>query len=198
MRRTRQLELRFASRGGAREHAGRPPNGASAGVSHLARPRFSRTTPVHVTVRMARHVYNLRSGRCFSAIGRALGAAAERFGVRIVQFSVQGNHMHLVVEAASSEALSRGMQGLAIRVAKRLNGVMRRRGRVFADRYHARALRTPTEVRRALAYVRDNARRHGVAPARDPYASPRADVPLPPPATWLLRVGWRRARPAPA
>lgn len=142
---------------------------------------------------MARHVYNLRSRRCFSAVGRALAAAAERFGVRIVQFSVQGNHMHLVVEAATNEALSQAMHGLGVRVAKGLNRVMNRRGRVFADRYHARVLRTPTEVRRALAYVSENATHHGIAPGRDPYASPRTDVPLPEPQTWLLRAGWRRA-----
>jgi putative transposase len=193
----RQTEMRFRTWGGARERAGRKPRGARAGVSHLARARFARTTPVHVTVRMAPHVYNLRSRRCFSAIGRALGAAAERFGVSIVQFSVQGNHVHLVVEASSGDALSRAMQGLSIRVAKGLNRVMRRRGRVLGDRYHARLLRTPTEVRRALAYVRDNARKHGAAQggAPDAYASAGGEIDLPAPRTWLVRAGWRRAPP---
>ena len=183
--------------GGKRKNTGRRPNGPRAGVSRLERPRFARTLPVHVTVRMAKHVYNLRSRRCFAAVGRALGAAAERFGMRIVQFSVQGNHMHLVVEAASNEALSQAMQGLSIRVAKRLNGVMHRRGRVFADRYHARPLRTPTEVRRALAYVRDNFAHHtGKRVAHDAYSSAAGEIALPEPKTWLLRIGWRRAPPA--
>ena len=48
------------------------------GVSHLRRPRLARLVPVHVTIRVARHVYNPRSKRAFSVIGRALGAAAER------------------------------------------------------------------------------------------------------------------------
>ena len=193
----RQLELRFRGhrRGGKRKNAGRKPNGPRAGVSHPSRPRFARTLPVHVTVRMAKHVYNLRSRRCFSAVGRALGAAAERFGMRIVQFSVQGNHMHLVVEAASNGALSQAMQGLSIRVAKGLNRVMHRKGRVFADRYHARPLRTPTEVRRALVYVRDNFAHHTGESVRDPYASPNGEVALPEPRTWLLTTGWRRAPP---
>ncbi len=145
---------------------------------------------------MASHVYNLRSRRCFSIVVRALGAATKRFGVRIVQFSVQGNHVHLVVEAASNESLSRAMQGFSIRVAKGLNRVMKREGRVLGDRYHARVLRSPREVRRALVYVRDNARRHGLeASARDEYASAGAAVALPPPTTWLLREGWKRAPP---
>jgi len=188
--------MRFRTWGGKRKRAGRKPAGARAGVSHLARERFARTLPVHVTMRMAPHVYGLRSRRCFGAVGRAIGAAAERFGVRIVQFSVQGNHVHLVVEAGSSEALARAMQGFSIRVAKGLNRVMGRRGRVLADRYHARALRTPTEVRRALAYVRDNFGKHTGERVRvDSFSSAAGEVALPAPHTWLLRTGWRRAPP---
>lgn len=192
----RQTEMRFRTWGGKRKRAGRKPRGPHAGVSHLAREPFARTAAVHVTVRMAAHVYNLRSRRCFGAVGRALGAAADRFGVRIVQFSVQGNHVHLVVEAASNESLARAMQGFSIRVAKGLNRVMRRRGRVLADRYHAHVLRTPTEARRALAYVRDNFAKHsGARVTLDPYSSAADVVELPAPRVWLLRTGWRRAPP---
>ncbi len=192
----KQLDLRLHRRGGKRKGAGRKPNGPNAGVSHLTRERFARTFPVHVTVRMAEHVYNLRSRRCFSTLSRALVAAAERFGVRIVQFSIQGNHVHLVVEASSNEALSTAMKGFAVRVARGLNRVMHRRGRVVGDRYHAHVLRTPTETRRALRYVRSNASHHGLAAsqaARDPFTSPLVEIPLPSPKTWLLNDGWRRA-----
>ena len=192
--RTRQLELRFHRRGGARPNAGRKPNGEKAGVSHLRRLRFARVMPVHVTMRVASHVYNLRSRRSFSVIARAIAKASERFGVRIVQFSVQGNHLHLVVEAAATEALSRAMQGFSIRVAKGLNAMMNRRGRVLADRYHARPLRTPTEVRRVVAYVRHNHRKHVPdVPVSyvDPYGSDAGRVALPRPHTWPLRVTLR-------
>ncbi len=193
----RQVPLRFRTRGGKRKNAGRKPNGARAGVSDLARERFARLLPVHVTLRVADHVYNLRSRRCFSALSRAFGAAAERFGVRIVQFSVQGNHVHLVVEASSNEALSRAMKGFSVRVARALNRVINRRGTVHADRYHAHVLRTPTETRRAVRYVRNNGVKHATAarPEHDVYASHAADVALPTPHTWLLREGWRRAPP---
>ncbi len=185
-RRARQLELRYHRRGGARPNAGRKPKGDKAGVSHLVRPQFARALPVHVTLRMARHVYNLRSRRSFSVIGRAIAGAAERFGVRIVMFSVQGNHVHLVVEAADTPSLSRAMQGFSIRVAKGLNRMMKRRGRVLADRFHSHVLRTPTEARRAVAYVRDNHRKHMSAIGEpvprgyvDPYASTGASLVLP-------------------
>jgi len=189
--------MRFRTWGGKRKRAGRKPNGDRAGVSHLARERFGRLLPVHVTVRVASHVYNLRSRRCFSVLAKAFAKAAERLGMRIVQFSVQGNHVHVVVEAESNAALGKAMKGFSVRVARGLNRVMKRRGRVIADRYHAHVLRTPTETRRALRYVRTNAVHHGlVAHERDDeYASHVADVALAWPHTWLLRAGWRRARP---
>ena len=159
--------------------------------------------PLHITLRMAPHVYNLRSRRSFRVIAAALRLGGDRFDVRVVEFSVQGNHIHLVVEAPHRGALARAIQGLSIRVAKGLNRMMRRKGRVFDDRYHARLLRTPTEVRHAIHYVLSNARKHAAqrgetyAPGYvDPYSSAGAtDLALPPAQTWLLRVGGKRAGP---
>jgi REP element-mobilizing transposase RayT len=105
---------------------------------------------------MLPHVWNLRSRRVFRVIGRALIEGADRFGMRICEYSVQGNHLHLLVEAEDGRALSHGMQGFIIRLARGLNRLMTRVGKVLADRYHARILRTPTEVVRALRYVRTN------------------------------------------
>src|SRR5262249_53338714 len=89
---------------------------------------------------------SLRGERIFPALCRGLGHASRR-GLRLLEFSVQGDHVHLIVEAADRRALSRGLQGLAIRLAKAVNRVLGRRGRVWGDRFHARALKTPREVR---------------------------------------------------
>jgi hypothetical protein len=117
---------------------------------------------------------------------------------------VQIDHVHLLCEARDRPSLSRAMHALAIRIAKRLDALWKRRGPVFADRHHDRILRSPREVRNALAYVLDNARKHGAMPrrdARDPYSSAEwlegagngvADSAVQPPRTWLLAVGWRR------
>ena len=124
--------------------------------------------------------------------------------MRIVHFSVQGNHIHLVIEVPGKEALARGMQGLTIRLANALNRVMRRRGPVFADHYHSRIVRTPTEAARVLAYVLRNFARHAQdwgeqvpEDEPDPYSSAARSGADPPPTvceprTWLLRAGWRR------
>jgi len=159
--------------------------------------------PLHVTLRMAPHVYNLRSRRSFRIIAAALRLGGDRFDVRVVQFSVQGNHIHLLVESPDRRALARAIQGLSIRVAKGLNRMMGRKGRVFDDRYHARILRTPTEVRHAIHYVRENARKHAAQRGEtyvpgyvDPYSSAGApDLALPSAQTWLLRAGWQRGGP---
>jgi putative transposase len=154
-----QLELRPRTWGGRREGAGRPRR-ASSGVSHATRPAHPRRFPLHVTWRIRREVGNLRTDKRFLRIQRAFRYGGDRFGLRLIEFSVQSNHVHLIVEANDKLALSRGLQGLAIRVAKGVNRASSRRGRVLADRYHARALRTPNEVRRAVAYVLRNLQHH--------------------------------------
>ncbi|MFN2550189.1 MAG: transposase [Myxococcales bacterium] len=121
-----------------------------------------------------------------------------RFGLRVVDFSLQGNHLHLIIEADSSSSLSRGMQGLCARIARALNRLMERKGKVFADHFHSRLLLSPTEVMRAIRYVLDNHRKHYGHTEADPYASSalatteREEV-LARPVTWVLRGGWRRA-----
>jgi hypothetical protein len=116
----------------------------------------------------------------------------------------------VIVEADDGRALSEGMQGLTVRLAKGLNRLMARRGRVFADRFHAHVLETPAEVRNALAYVLLNHRSHMArigAPAPsslDRFSSaatfdgwrdgpaPAAPTATSAAQTWLLRSGWRR------
>jgi putative transposase len=190
---------------------GRPRTG-NAGVRHAPRELDARC-PLHFTLKMRRHVYQLRSRRCGSVIRRALLAGHVKPGGRIVEFSIQHDHVHLVVEALDRRALARMMQGLAIRIARGLNRLMEKRGPVFADRFHSRALRTPTEVRRTLLYVLQNARKHlaqlghALPPSwtDDEYSSSPWFTgwagPRPPPSgemrptaealTWLLSRSWR-------
>ncbi|MGE5047020.1 MAG: transposase [Deltaproteobacteria bacterium] len=152
-----------------------------------------------VTLRVAVRVWNLRSRRCFRLIERSLEAARGRFGLRVIEFAVLGNHLHLVVEADDSEALSRGMQGLNIRIAKALNALMGKAGRVFADHYHPRLLLSPTQLVNAIAYVLGNAEHHYGEAGTDRYSSAACDRSrvLAEPRSWLLRTGWRRARTRP-
>jgi REP-associated tyrosine transposase len=190
----RQLAMKLPTWGGRRKGAGRKAKNGKAGVSHLTRPRLKRLA-VHVNWRMRGHVWNLRSKRCFKPIEAALWAACDRFGMRITHFSVQGNHIHLIVEADDEDCLARGMQGLGVRIAKRLNKVMEGRGSVLADRYFGHVLRTPSEIRAAVHYVLNNHAKHhrknlDLAYIIDEYASngrPAGEVPVVPAMTYLMR-----------
>lgn len=156
----KQEVLVFSRRGGRRKGAGRKPKGDRPGVPHVRRESFPRGTPIHVTVRVRKGVPNLRSRKAVRVIAKCFEAACERLGMRLTQYSIQANHIHLIVEAVDRRALSRAMKGLCVRIAKRLNRATGRKGSVFADRYHAHVLRTPSEVRNAVRYVMENSRIH--------------------------------------
>jgi REP element-mobilizing transposase RayT len=180
--------------GGKRAGAGRKPNGPHALVSHSVRQRFGRITPVHVTLKVRRDVPNLRSSRRFEVLRKCFKASRGLHGMRLVEFSVLGEHLHLVVEADNSVCLSRGMQGLCVRIARRLNRLLARVGKLFADHFHSRLLPTPTEVARAVNYVRNNAGHHYGDRGVDCFSSaaPGASEVIAMPFGWLLRIGWRR------
>jgi REP element-mobilizing transposase RayT len=224
-----QVELRFPQRGGVRKGAGRPAKGPRASERHEQRPRHLARHPVHVTIRVVDGIGTLRRRDLRLAIRWATLAIAARDDFRIVHFSIQSNHIHLIVEAAHQGALARGMQAFQISAAKHINRTLgertgvKRKGTVFPDRYHLRALTTPRQVRHALVYVLNNWRRHGEDRASatktwklDPFSTAidfggwkeLGDSPVlyrtPAgyqgmivwrPRTWLLSEGWKKHGP---
>lgn len=163
-------------------------------------------------MRVAAGLPSLRAQALLVAARRAI-ARGSREWFRLLHFSVQSNHLHLIVEASDKSELSRGMAGIAIRLARAINGELGRAGRVFGDRYHARALISPREVRSAIVYVLMNHKKHAKGAARVDRASsafwfegwrarPKMReppgwetddcTPIATARTWLARVGWRR------
>jgi len=148
------------------------------------RPKLRAIEPVHVTVRVHPGVGRLRKHDMFLAVREATLCVAKYEDFRIVHLSIQGTHLHLIVEANDRLALAAGMQAFQISAAKQINRAIskrtreRRRGSVFTDRYHARIMRTPREVRNCIAYVLNNWRHHDEDQTRktrvwdiDPYSS---------------------------
>src|SRR5262245_4042255 len=130
------LQLREPKRwGGRRDGAGRKA-GERPAVRHLSRAEFRRPTPAHVTLRMCRDLPSLRTVPIVREIERSFAKGCERPGFRLVHYSLQGNHAHLIVEADDRGALGRGMMSIASRLARAVNRVARRTGRVLAERYH--------------------------------------------------------------
>jgi len=208
------LPLRPRSWGGAREGAGRKKSDR-AGVPHRPRARVKKRTALHVTVRLVPEVRSLRRFKLAPAMRTAFLRTKKKDGFRLCQFSIQRDHLHLACEADSKQGLSRGMQGLGISFAKRVNRVLGRKGKVFADRFHAVVVTSPRQMRNALCYIMNNARRHGerldpMYGGVDPFSSawhfdgwshdrwrrgldPPPGEPCVVPATsWLLNEGWRK------
>ncbi len=186
-------------------------------MQHLSREAVASRHPCHVTLKVERDVPPLRSAKLVREIERSFAAACERGEFRVVHYSIQSDHVHLMVEASGRAALGRGMKSIGARLARAVNRVFRRTGRVLAERYHLHVLKSPTEVRNALRYVLLNGRRHAGKLRRlsravriDPASSGRwfdgwkrgarfestnvtaRPPPVARPHTWLLRVGWRR------
>jgi putative transposase len=210
-------QLRFFD--GAGKKRGRRGRADRVGfVAHVARPAHDARHPVHVTMRRVPLGPSFRAESVRRAIERELDAVKKR-GVVVVHYSIQDNHLHLMVEAAQREDLGRHMKLLFSRIAMTVNRVALRAGKLFADRHHRHELTTPTEVRRALVYILFNDRKHqrsrrmldeassaiwvtdwspDAAPDPRSVAKQRAahpeGPPITPPKTWLARTGWRRAQ----
>ena len=138
-----------------------------------------------------------------------------------MHYSIQRDHVHLLIEAHSNHSIACGMKSVGSRIGKLANRLFQRSGKVLDGRYHLRPLRTPLEVHRALRYVLLNHRHHAAQRRRpktkheidheraqpDPASSGRwfdgwriATHPpnskdtceVAPARTWLLQSGWRR------
>jgi len=223
-----QQAFAFKTWGGKRKGAGRPAKGRRASEPHKRRLRFDKPRAVHATLRVVDELPALRRRRFYAAIRKAAAAVLDRTHFRIVHLSIEDDHVHLIVEADNNDALSKGVQAFESSAAQRINraigdqrGTPRRRGPVFADRYHERFIGSPTQARRTIAYVLNNWRRHrrdggmetmfwdvdyfssgpsfsGWRELEQGYVFdevPETYVPIPVarPQTWLLAVGWRKA-----
>jgi REP-associated tyrosine transposase len=209
-----QLTLRLAERhgwGGRRPGAGRKP-GQYRSVPHRRREGIGARFPAHVTIKLLPGLPSLRSVTLVRTLERSFAATRDRRDFRLVHYALQTTHAHLLVEATDASALARGMMALGARIALGLNRTFGRRGRVLAERFHSRILRTPREVRNALAYVLLNTRRHArrlwTGLQVDPASSGRwfdgwrrkplvrganvSAMPVTRARTWLLAIGWRR------
>jgi putative transposase len=202
--------------GGKRSGAGRPRKAERRRtfVAHIARPVHKKRHPVHVTLRARKGLPSFRHESVQKMLQGVLARQPYRRyrdDFQVVHFSIQSNHLHVIVEATDKRTMRSGVSGLLIAFAKRLNQLLGRlTGKVWGDRYHARDLKTPAEVRSALVYVLQNFKKHGTtthggpivdhqssAPRFDGWGGPVVSLPTREPwkpwrpRTWLLDEGWR-------
>jgi putative transposase len=176
-------------------------------MPHGTRLKINPRYPVQITIRGAPGLPSFRSPRVFGALRRAIArASVDRF--RVIHFSIQQDHGHFIVEGDEPRRARGGVHGLAIRLALAVNRALGRKGKVVGDRYHARMLTSPRQVRASMVYVLLNFRKHLRAPAcidprssgphfagwdRAPVAANHDGAATALPTTWLARIGWQRA-----
>jgi REP element-mobilizing transposase RayT len=224
--RKRHVQQELVFWGGKRKGAGRPRAGYRASQPHKQRREIDRAHPMHVTLRVEEDIGTLRRRHLYHACRKALKTVLGRDEFRIVDVSLQDGHLHLTVEAEHKLALARGMQAFQIAAARYINQAVskqrgrKRRGRVFVDRYHYRALTSPLAARHARAYVLNNWRKHhqdqdvdtmfwtvdlfssgvsfgGWRELNGETWLPRVGasyepLPVSRPQTWLLATGWQK------
>ena len=172
-------------------------------------------SPLLITLKIRRGIPRLRSGRFVRSFRRSLSECSSRTGFRVVHYSIQQDHVHLLVEADDNKCLANGMKSVGPRLARCVHRIFDRSGAVLAERFHSVVKRSPKEVRRALSYVLLNVRKHYRERYGKPpdvmldeassgrwvlgwaYAPPsgQTDSSIRPTAaaeSWLLRSGWRR------
>jgi len=164
-RRPKQIELfavaRRARRQSGRKRGPKPREERLGFVPHVAREEHNGRNPVHVSIRRVRLAPSFREQRVRAAIVEELRLAKHR-GVRVVHYSIQANHIHLMIEGRDGADLSAQMRVLLSRIALMVNALTHRTGSLFRDRHHRRELTSPRATRNALVYILFNDRKHAL------------------------------------
>jgi putative transposase len=202
-------DRRRLARAGKRKKRPGPKPAERPNVRHRVRALHKYWNPLHVTMRAVRRLPSFRAQTLAAAFEKAV-RTTRREDFRIVEFSVQDDHLHLIVEADDNDALARGMKSFSVRANRLFNSALGRgRGRVWGDRYHRRDLTNARQVRNGLVYVLSNYKKHqGITTGEsriDPCSSARwfegwtavrahDDGPRPTAEalTLLLRTAWQK------
>ena len=207
-----QLAFKIKTHGGPRRGAGRQRAGEKR-LAHVARPKLSEKIPSHITLKFKKDVPNLRCEAFLLEFTRAIRKAKAK-GLAVTQFSIESNHIHMLIEVKSNDTLKRGLLSLQGCVTWGLRRVFKYFGEVFVDRFHLHAIKSPREMKHALGYVIFNHAKHcGIAWFRDVYSSGFAqhefaanvrqtrapkwqseiESVMSQATSWLQQTGWKRA-----
>lgn len=145
-----KLNIYRGKRGGRRPHSGRKRI-HSKGVAHRIRESVTGRTPMHINFKYRTQIKNKF---CLKLLKRAI-LNSRKHGLRVNHYSLQSNHIHLIVEAESNEILSRGMRSLTVTFARGL-----KMGKIQIERYHLHVLRAVRETKNAILYVLFNQQKH--------------------------------------
>lgn len=138
--------------------AGRPAI-HDRGIRHIARDKVTKHTSLHLTIKIERLKAGLRNKDVLKQLHDSI-KKARKIGLRVIHYTLEFDHVHLLVEVDSNQQLAKGMQSFGISFSKGINKIKAQVGKVFKTRYHFRKLKSPNEIKNVIFYILGNSLKH--------------------------------------
>jgi REP element-mobilizing transposase RayT len=138
--------------------AGRPAI-HDRGIRHISRDPIKKLTALHLTIKIIREKAGLKNKAMLKVLQRAIVKARSK-GLAVVHYTLEFDHIHLLVESGNHQELGKAMQSLGVSLSMAINRLRGLQGKVFKTRYHLRKLKTPTEIRNVIKYILGNTVKH--------------------------------------
>ena len=140
------------------KRAGRPAI-HDVGIRHVKRFRLKKASSLHLTIKVRENKADIQSKRILKALHHAIKRARLK-GLKVVHYTLEYNHVHLLVESVDNKTLHKGMQAFGITIAKAINKIKRSKGAVYKNRYHLRLISSPRQLKNVLHYIFNNGVKH--------------------------------------
>lgn len=152
------------------KHAGRPAKN-DAGIRHTKRPDLTRPSSLHLTVKIEKSKANLKNKNVLAILKKAI-FNARRQGLKVIHYSLEYDHIHLIIEADNNRTLGKGMQAFGVTLAKAINRMRKVKGQVYKHRYHFRQITSSRQLKNVMTYIFNNGVKHKTsATALSPFNS---------------------------
>ncbi|MGZ3787001.1 MAG: transposase [Bacteriovorax sp.] len=145
------------------------------GIRHTSRPFLKKPSSLHLTVKIKKNKAEMKNKSVFSLLKRAI-LNARRQGLKVIHYSLEYDHVHLLIEAENNHILGKGMQAFGGTFSKAINRMRKLKGGVYKHRYHFRKISSARELKNVMNYIFTNGLKHKTAKnIVNPYNSIRAE-----------------------
>lgn len=150
--------------------AGRPASN-DKGIRHTRRERITKQSALHFTIKVRENKADIKNKRLLKILHHAIKRARLK-KLKVLHYSLEYNHVHLLVEARDNQIIHQGMQAFGISFAKAINKIKFLKGRVYKNRYHFRKITSLRDYKNVLLYIFRNGIKHKRTQSLfDPYNS---------------------------
>jgi len=155
--------------------AGRPARN-DPGIRHTKRPHLKRPSSLHLTVKIKKNKAEIKNKSVLAILKRSI-LNARKQGLRVIHYSLEYDHVHLLIEADNNLILGKGMQAFGVTFSKAINRLKKLAGEVYKHRYHFRRISSCSELKNVMNYIFNNGLRHKTSKSIvNSYNSIRAEI----------------------